>query len=171
MKSFVQKKAELAKIKDKLAKAKISVFTTFSRSGEKGLNVTELGELKKRLRGVEAEYVVGKKTLVDLALKNSQKQVGADQGVFGFAGSLGVTFGYGEETAAAKTLYNFTRKYPALKLLGALWGDQVLDEKSFLEFAKLPTREVLIGRILGLMNYPLSALANVLGQTANKRNA
>ena len=56
MKSFEQKKAELIKLKTKLAKAKLVVFTTFARTGEKGLGVKQLAELKKGLRVAEAEY-------------------------------------------------------------------------------------------------------------------
>lgn len=159
MKTFQQKKEELAKLKDKFSKSKLTVFTSFARKGEKGLSVKEMQVLKKNLRGVESEYMVEKKTLLDKAFKGKMD-------VFDLDGSLGVVFGYGEETAAAKTVYEFSRKNQALKLFGAIFGDKILDNKAFLEFAKLPSREVLIGRIMGLTKYPLSALANVLGEVA-----
>ncbi|MBI2063547.1 MAG: 50S ribosomal protein L10, partial [Candidatus Yanofskybacteria bacterium] len=62
MKSFAQKKEELTKLKDKLAKAKIVIFSSFAREGEKGLNVAEMRELKTGLRVVKGDYVIGKKT-------------------------------------------------------------------------------------------------------------
>jgi len=62
MKSKEQKKKELAGLKDKLAKSKITIFTTFAREGEKGLAVSGMRGLKKDLRAADSEYVVGKKT-------------------------------------------------------------------------------------------------------------
>lgn len=166
MKSFKQKKEELAKLKEKLAKSKMTIFTSFARAGEKGLNVKDMQTLKKNLRKVDSEYVVEKKTLLDKTLKETKKSVD----IFGFDGSLGIVFNYGEEAAAAKSLYDFSRKNQALKLFGALWGDKVMDSKAFVEFAKLPTKEVLIGRFLGLVKYPLSKLANILGEVAKTKN-
>jgi len=165
MKSFTQKKEELAELKKKLAKSKLTVFTTFAREGEKGLSVAGIQTLKKGLRGAESEYVVGKKTLLDRALKEDKKAVEVSE----FAGSVGVVFGYGDEQKTAKAVYDFSRKNPALKLFSAIIDGKLMDVKGFLEFAKLPSKEALIGRILGLMQYPLSSLANVLGQVAGKK--
>lgn len=165
MKSFQQKKKDLVKLKDKLSKSKLTVFTSFARDGEKGLSVKDIQALKKNLRGVESEYAVGKKTLLDKALKESKKDVN----IFGFNGSMGVVFGYGDQSAVAKSIYEFSRKNQALKLFGAIFGDKLLDSRTFVEFAKLPSKEVLIAKVLGLMKYPLSAMANVLGQIAKTK--
>src|SRR3989344_6759261 len=102
MKTFQQKKEELTKLKDKLAKAKIVVFSSFARGGEKGLNVMAMGKLKKDLRAVESEYVVEKKTLLSRALKNVKNPVD----VFQYQGSLGTAFGYGDGQAVAKAIYS-----------------------------------------------------------------
>jgi large subunit ribosomal protein L10 len=162
MKSFTQKKKELAKLKEKLAKSKLTVFTSFSRAGEKGLNVKSMQALKRSLRAVESEYAVEKKTLLDKALDGKVD-------IFGYDGSLGVVFGYGEVSAAAKSVYEFSRKNPALKLFSAIFGDKILDNKDLIEFAKLPTKDVMIARFLGLLKYPLSSLANVLGEVAKTK--
>lgn len=173
MKTLKQKKEELGKLKNKLSKSKLTIFTSFARAGEKGLNVKEMQVLKKGLRSVESEYAVEKKTLLDRALRDTSKVKDANSDakvdVFGYEGSIGVVFGYGQELAAVKSVYEFSRKNPALKLFGAIFGDKLMDGKSLIEFAKLPTREVLIGRILGLMKYPLSAMANVLSQIAKQK--
>lgn len=165
MKSFEHKKQELVKLKEKLAKAKLVVLSSFARGSEKGLNVSEMRGLKKDLKAVEAEYVISKKTLFNKAIKKGGK--GMD--VFQFEGSLGAALGYGDEQSAAKAVYNFAKKHPALKCLGAIWGNKVFDTVQFAEFAKLPAREILIARLLGMMKYPISALANVLDQIAKKQ--
>ncbi|MEX1064215.1 MAG: 50S ribosomal protein L10 [Candidatus Paceibacterota bacterium] len=164
MKTFQQKKEGLSKVKDKLSKSKITVFTTFSREGEKGLSVVDMRTFKKGLKDVEAEYLVEKKTLVDKALKDDKKDVD----VFQFNGSMGVVFGYGDEATVAKSIYNFSKSNPALHFFGALFNDQFIDADKFSELAKLPSRDVMLGRTLGMMKYPLSGLVNVL--QGNMRN-
>lgn len=170
MKSFQQKKEELAKLEEKLSRSKLTIFTSFARSGEKGLKVKEMQALKRSLRSVDSEYVVEKKTLLDKTLQNGKKvKTSGKIDVFGYDGSLGVVFGYGDQSAAAKSIYEFSKKNPVMKLLGAILGDKIMDGKSLIEFAKLPSREVLIGRILGLMKYPLSSMANILRQVTKQK--
>src|SRR3989338_11718084 len=98
MKSRIQKSEELKKLKDKLPKSKITVFTSFSpstssgqvKAGEKGLSVAQMTELKRLLRAMKSEYFVTKKTLMDLALKD-KKYDGLD--IFGMDGSIGLVIG------------------------------------------------------------------------------
>ncbi len=173
MKSKEQKKKELVELKEKLSKSKITIFTTFAREGERGLAVSGMRTLKKDLRAADSEYVVGKKTLLNKVLAEDKKDID----VFQYQGSMGIVFGYGDEMAIAKSVYNFARKNPAMKYFGALWNpsagsgqaSKFMDLAEFTEFAKLPTREVLITRLLGMINYPLSALAATLNQIALKK--
>lgn len=166
MKTKLQKKESLKDLKEKLSKAKITIFTSFARTGEKGLSVGEMRELRKSLKDSQSEYLVEKKTLVDKTLKEAKKK---EADVFSYDGSLGMVFGYGEETAAAKSVYNFAKKHPALKYFSAIWGDRFMDLAQLTEFAKLPAKDVLIARLLAMMKYPLSGLANVLKQVADKK--
>jgi large subunit ribosomal protein L10 len=165
MKTREQKKKELNTLKDKLSRSKIVIFTSFAREGEKGLNVGEMRSLKDNLRAINSEYVVGKKTLIDKVLKENNS--GVD--VFKYPGSLGVVFGYGEEPAVAKSVYDFAKKNPILKFFSALWNGKFIDSNEIIELAKLPTREILIARFLGMLKYPLSALAGVLNQIAQRQ--
>jgi large subunit ribosomal protein L10 len=166
MKSKEQKKKELAGLKDKLARSKITIFTTFAREGERGLAVSGMRGLKKDLQAANSEYVVEKKTLLDKALIEGKKNVD----VFQYPGSMGVVFGYGDEAAVAKSVYNFAKKNPALKYFGAFIIGKFMDLAEFTEFARLPSRDVLIARLLGMMKYPMSALAVVLDQVAENKS-
>lgn len=165
VKTKEEKKKELNILKDKFSRSKIVIFTSFAREGEKGLNVSEMKALKNDLRVIDSEYVVGKKTLINrlLAEKNSNVDV------FKYPGSIGLVFGYGEESAVVKSVYNFTKKNSILKFFGALWSGKFVDYKDLVELAKLPSREILIARLLGMLKYPLSALANALNQIAQKQ--
>ena len=167
MKSKSQKKIELETLKKCLSKSKITVFTSFAGKEGKGLNVAEMRNLKKDLRGVDSEYLVEKKTLLNKAL--SLNKMKAD--VFEFPGSMGVVFGYSEEAAVAKSVYSFAKKNPAFKYFGAFLGGKFMDLNEFTEFAKLPSREVLLARLVGMLIYPLSSFASVLNQIAKKNES
>lgn len=113
-------------------------------------------ELRKQLRPLDSEYSVEKKTLLNRATQQA------------FPGSPGVAFGYGDPYAVAKTIYQFAKKHSALKLYGALMGGEFVDEAKLTEWAKLPSKEVLIGRLVGMLSYPIRGLAVTLDQIAKQ---
>lgn len=165
MKSKQQKKDELKALKAKLPEAQITVFTSFARSGEKGLSVAQMTELKRMLRGINSEYVVTKKTIVDRA-------VGADKAnVYDMDGSLGLVVSKDEPYDLAKKVYEFAKKNTALQFFGALLNGEFISKEQFMEMAKMPSREVLIGRLFGMMKYPITSLYGVMTEVAkNKSN-
>lgn len=164
MKSKQRKIEELSKLKEKLPKSKITVFTSFAKPGEKGLSVAQATQLKRMLRDNEAEYFVTKKTLMDRAVKNYD---GLD--VYQMAGSLGLVLGYGNPYDIAKKIYEFARKNQAMEFYGAILDDNFVTKERFLEIAKLPSREVLLGRLVGMLTYPMRGLAVVLSEIAKKK--
>ena len=185
MKSKLQKSEELKSLKEKLPKSKITVFTSFSpstgsqpsqnatagtagqgKAGEKGLSVAQMTELKRLLRSFGAEYFVTKKTLMDLAVKGKGYD-GLD--IYKIEGSVGLVLGGDEPYTVAKKIYEFSRKNPSLHFWGALMDGKFLSKEGFLEIAKMPSKEVLIGRLLGMLTYPMRGLAVVLAEVAKKR--
>ena len=167
MKTKNQKSQDLKKLKDKLPKSKITIFTTFSRAGEKGLSVAQMRELKNSVRG-SADYFVTKKSLIEKALKDLNYD-GVD--VYGITGSMGVMFSDDDAYAVSKKVYEFSKKNPALQFFGALFENSFLDKEAFLELAKMPSRETLLARLFGMMKYPISGLAIVLNEVAKKKEA
>src|ERR1700741_5085288 len=156
MKNKAQKKESIDALAAELPKATITIFTTFARTGEPGLTVSQLQELKRALRQADGDYVVAKKTLVDQALRGAKFE-GVD--VFGMDGSMGVVLGHGDVFAVAKTLHQFAKKNPALKLLVAWTDGHAVAHKELIDMATLPSREELLVRLLGMMKYPLTSLA------------
>src|SRR3989344_2333194 len=171
MKSKQRKSEELSNLKTKFPKSKITVFTSFSSStssgqakaGEKGLSVAQMTELKRLLRSMHSEYLVTKKTLIDLAFKGA-KYDGLD--VYGMEGSIGLVLGDGDPYLIAKKIYEFSRKNQALHFWGAVMDGKFMGPDGFLEMAKMPSKEVLIGRLLGMLTYPMRGLAVVLSKVA-----
>ncbi len=162
MKSKSQKKEELKALASKLPKSELTIFTSFARIGEKGLSVSQMTELKRTLRAAHSEYLVTKKTLIDRALEGK-----AD--VYGMQGSLGLVLGTEDPYGIAKKVYDFARKNPALQFFGALFDGNFIGKEQFIEMAKMPSREALIGRLLGMMKYPLTGLAIVMSELAKKK--
>lgn len=168
MKSKVQKSSELKVIKDLIPSSKAIVFTTFSRAGEKGLSVAQMTEMKRMLRSMNARYFVIKKSLTDIALKGLNLE-GAD--VFSFNGSLGLALGGEDAYALAKSLYDFSKKNPALQFHGAFIDGVFVGQEGFMEMAQMPSREVLLGRLLGMMKYPISGLYITLSEIAKQKES
>ncbi len=176
MKSRTQKKEELKSLRGKLPNSQITVFTSFARTGEKGLSVAQMTQLKRLLREIKSEYVVTKKTLVEMATKEMSGDAVVD--VYSMVGSLGLVVGPAKEKdganseepyGIAKKVYDFAKKNPALQFFGAFVGGVFISKEQFLEMAKMPSREVLIGRLLGMMRYPISGLAIVLNQVGKQK--
>lgn len=170
MKSKIKKQEELTNLKEKLPKSKITVFTSFSKPGEKGLSVAQATELKRLLRANDAEYFVTKKTLMQKAfLKNK------DVNIYNIGGSPGLVLGYGDPYNVAKKVYEFSRKNLALGFWGALLRQSYegqahfIDLNAFLEIAKMPSKEILLGRLVGMLMYPMKSLAVALNEIANKK--
>ncbi|MEK7603786.1 MAG: 50S ribosomal protein L10 [Patescibacteria group bacterium] len=168
MKSKTNKAKELALLKDKLPNSKVVVFTSFSKAGEKGLSVSQMTALKKLLRSSNSEYFVIKKTLIDLAIKDKRYD-GLD--IYGMDGSIGLVLGDNDVYKIAKDVYEFSKKNSSLHFWGAVTDGKFLGLDAFLEIAKMPSRETLIVRLLGMMKYPLTGLYVVLSETAKQRVA
>ncbi|MBP9822293.1 MAG: 50S ribosomal protein L10 [Candidatus Pacebacteria bacterium] len=169
MKTKVQKKEELKSLQAKLPQSQITVFTSFARVGEKGLSVAQMTQLKRLLRESKSEYVVTKKTLVERAAKEMSKD--APINVYEMTGSLGLVVGMEEPYGLAKKIYDFSKKNPALKFFGAFVNGAFVSKEEFLEMAKMPSKEVLIGRLLGMMKYPITSLYVVMTEVAKKKGA
>ena len=167
MKSFKQKKEELEDLKEKLPKSLITIFTTFSKAGEKGLSVGQMTELRRLLKGLNSKLVVTKKTLIDLALKAAGKDVDVRQ----MSGSIGLVLGNDDPYAVSKKLYEFSRKNQALHFWGALIDKGFINVEEFLEMAKMPSREALLARLFGMMKYPVTGLCIVLSEITKKQSS
>jgi large subunit ribosomal protein L10 len=166
MKTKQQKSEELNALRGKIPASKITVFTSFARSGEKGLSVAQMTELRKLLRSLGAEFLVTKKTLIDRAFK----QIG-DFKILDMIGSMGLAMGGEDAYTVAKKIYEFAKKNPALQFFGAMFDGKYIGHDEFIEIAKLPSREMIIARLFGMMKYPISSLAIVLKEVAKKKEA
>lgn len=159
MKSKQRKHEELSKLKEQLPRTKITIFTSFSKPGEKGLSVAQATELKRLLRANEAEYFVTKKTLMEKAFAKNK-----DVNIYSIAGSPGLVLGYGDPYNVSKKVYEFAKKNHALAFWGAIMDGKLIDLSAFMEVARMPSKEILLGRLVGMLTYPIRRLVMVLSE-------
>ncbi|MCD4762034.1 50S ribosomal protein L10 [bacterium] len=156
-----QKKEMLADIKEKIDKSKSMVFTSFD-----SLGVKENEELRNKLKAEQSEYLVVKKTLLDIALKEKKiKGVDAKE----LEGKLAVVFGYEDEVAPAKIIAAFIKEYDEkIKFIGGFLENKYLDEDEINALSKLPSKQELYAKIVGSINAPVSGFVNVLAGNLRK---
>ncbi len=123
-----------------------------------GLTVSDLSELRRSLKSVDAEFHVVKNTVAKKALAGRQEAVVIDL----FKGQTGIVFAFGDAGAAAKKVSEAAKKNEKLKLIGGFLDGSVLDPGAIGKIADLPPREVLIAKILGSMVAPHRGLLGVL---------
>ena len=161
-KTKAQKIQVVEKTAEKIKKAKILVFTSFSQRGKKGLNFAAMEKLKKELKRVDAEYMVLKKTLLDLALQRFSFEGEIKPKDLG--GSVAVLFGYNDLIEPVKILHKLSKENEALVFYLALntENNEIISKELLVELANLPSREILLYRLAGAVRYPLSGMVNVL---------
>ena len=118
----------------------------------RGLSVKEAEELRRRIRADGAEYHIYKNTLAVRALQDLE--LPSMESVL--EGPSGFVFASEDPIAAAKTLKQFAREHKQLSIKGGLFEGQVLDDKQAIAMADMPSREELIGQIVGMLASPLN---------------
>ena len=126
----------------------------------RGISVPQAAELRTALRGADSSFTIVKNTLAERAAD----QVGADGLKELLEGPTAMTFVRGDAAAAAKALRDFRRGTGGtlLEFKGGWMNGQPLTPEDVDAIAQLPSREVLIGRLVGLIASPLSGLATAL---------
>jgi large subunit ribosomal protein L10 len=125
----------------------------------RGISVPQAAELRTRLRDADATFRVVKNTLSERAAD----QAGADGLKELLQGPTAMTFVRGDAAAAAKALRDFHRANQLLEFKGGWMNGAPLSADDVQSIAQLPSREVLYGRLVGMVAAPLTGLAAALG--------
>lgn len=148
-------KIELVKnLTEKIKSAKSAIFVDY-----KGLKVKDLTELKKSLRKSGTDYVVVRKTLIDLAFKNAGIK---DLDVKSMEGQIALSLSKEDEVSGAKIIDGFSKTNENVKMLGGILGTQIMDAAQVKALAKIPSKEELLAKLVGTLNAPVSGFVNVL---------
>ena len=147
----------LASIEKELKNATSVAFTSNTK-----LTVEEVTRLRKELIKVDASFTLVKKTLIRIAFKNVY---GVELTEDIMPGQVAVVISKWDKIAGISIVNKYAtelRKEEKIKFVGAYFDGQVLDAAAATKIATLPSREVLLSKLLGSMKAPISALARFL---------
>lgn len=142
-----QKEKQVEYISDRFEKAKSIIFADF-----RGLNVTQITELRRKLSEAHAEMKVVKNRLTKRAAKNRNIE-GLDEHL---TGPTAMTSTDTDPVLPAKILVNFAKDHDALQIKAGFMDGRVLDLGIIRMLASLPSREVLLSKALGSLMAPIT---------------
>ena len=157
--NFDAKKVIVEEIKEKIKSAKTLTFVDY-----RGLTAVEDTALRAAFRKAEAEYKVYKNRLLLRALE--------ELGMTGYEsileGTTAVAFGYKDEVSTAKILVDTIKETKKMQLKGGILDGKQIDVAMVEELAKIPSKEVLITKLLYILQSPVRGLAVALKAIAEK---
>lgn len=124
----------------------------------RGLSVPQIGELRTRLRAADARFSVVKNTLTERAADAADAE--ALKALL--EGPTALTFVQGDAAAAAKALRDYARETDLVPFKGGLMDGNALTPEDIGAIARLPSRDVLYGQLVGVIAHPISGLARTL---------
>ena len=130
----------------------------------RGLTVEEDTELRKQLRAAGVTYKVYKNTMMNFAFKGTDFEGLAPY----LNGPSAMAYSTEDATAPARVLAEFAKKAKALEIKAGVVEGNVYDAKGMEAISSIPSREVLISRLLGSMQSPMANFARVINQIAEK---
>ena len=152
------KKEEKAKVIDELeedfGKCNVGILLDY-----RGIPTPEMNILRRKLQESGNKYRVVKNTLARFAAEKTGKKEVAGS----LKGPMAIAFGYSDISGTARVLTDYIRDSKVtLSITGGFLGNRLLTAADVQTLATLPSREVLLARVLGQMNAPITALASAL---------
>lgn len=129
----------------------------------RGLTMKQLEDLRKSLRAVNAQFTIAKNTLLKISLGETGNKLEEF-----FKEPTAVLIAKGDEVAPLKELAKFFKNFQKPVVKAGFLGKDILTAQDVDRLSKLPTREVLIGQLLGGLNSPISGLVYTLNGNIQK---
>jgi large subunit ribosomal protein L10 len=150
-----EKKVQIVdNLADDLSRSSIVIATNYQ-----GLLAKQMAELRNALAKAGVEYHVVKNSLVYRAADNAGKPQLRDI----IEGPVALAFGYDEVVNTAKALNQYIKSTALpIQIIGGLVEGRILPPEEVVNLANLPSREVLIAKLIGQLQAPISSLHNVL---------
>ena len=146
------KVAVVDEVRERLSESSASVVTEY-----RGLTVAAMAELRRTLRASGGDFKVFKNTLVRRAIEGGDHAGLADH----LTGPTAITFVSGDVSAVAKALKDFAKANPELIIKGGVLDGKSLSDTELKALADLPSREVLLSQLAGLIASPMQQLAGL----------
>src|SRR3954467_1408036 len=143
----------VADLTDKLSRTQLALVADY-----RGLTVAEISDLRKKLRETGAELIVAKNTLTLRAAKDSGHAALEPL----LSGPTALAFAYDDVAKAAKAINDFNRGPKKLVVRGGMLGKDVLAANALDRVASLPSREQVLGQIVGGVSAPVAGVVGVI---------
>ena len=158
-----EKEAIVAEVTEILNTSKSVVFLNFT-----GLDMQTTSNMRSKLRGNDISYLVAKKSLARIAIENSNISVEGE--LPDMAGELAVAYTNGDETAAAREIYEFQKEFEdKVSIQAGVFDGKLLGKSEMLEIAQIPGMQTLRGMFVNLVNSPLQRLAIVMAEISKTK--
>ena len=154
-----EKQAVIEEVTGLAAKAQTLVMAEY-----RGITVADMTKLRSAARSQGVDLSVLKNTLARRAVAGSAFEVAGDQ----MTGPLIYGFSV-DPVAAAKVVADFAKTNDKLVIRGGVYGGKALDVNGVKTLANIPTKEVLLAQLCGLLQSPMSRTAGVLAALAKKK--
>ena len=136
----------------------------FSRSNAailtdyRGLTMTDITQLRRKLQESQSEYHVTKNRLMKLALEEAKLPVPEDL----LEGPTATGFCFEEVSAVAKVLVDFSEESKILVIKGGILGDRIISADEVTALAELPPRDIVLAQVLGTIQGPASGITRAI---------
>ncbi len=157
-----QKEEEVKLLAEKFKTAKIILLTDY-----RGINVTDVTELRKNLRNTNSEYKVIKNNITRRALKECGIE-GLDEMLLG---PTAVVLNKEDYLEPAKIIYEYSKKNEFYKIKAGIIEGKVMTAEEIITLAKLPSRQTLLGMLAGALLGNITKLAVSLDQVRLQKEA
>jgi len=147
-------------IKGYVSTAKAAVLVDY-----RGLTVAQDTELRKKLRDSGVVYKVYKNTMLNFAFKGTEFEALSND----LNGPTAIAFGMDDATAPARILLECIKTMPKLEFKAGVVEGNYYDDKKIQVIATIPSREILISKLLGSLQSPITNFARVIKQIAEKQ--
>jgi large subunit ribosomal protein L10 len=153
-----RKIATVADLKEKMSRMQLAVVADY-----RGLTVAEIGDMRAKLREHGADMIVAKNTLLRIAAR----ETGNDSLEELLQGPTAITFAYDDVAKVAKTLDDYVKSSKKVTVRGSMLGQNIVPSEGLSDIAKMPSREEVLGQIVGGINAPLAGLVGVINAPVN----
>jgi large subunit ribosomal protein L10 len=153
-----EKTAVVAQLAESFNRASIAVVSEY-----RAIKAGESDDLRRRFRAAQGEFRVAKNTLVRLAIKNTKFETLESS----LGGAVGLVLSYADPVEVAKTINSLRELGERFKVRGGVLEGKPLTAAEISALAALPSREVLLAQLLGLLQAPATRLARLLNEPAS----
>ena len=148
-----EKAAIVADLNESFNRAKFSVVADYC-----GLTVSDLEKIRRDLRATSSEIRIAKNTLLKRAVADTSCESLADD----FTGTTAIVMSYDDPVGPAKVLAKCAEDYDKLQLRSAVLDGEKITIDDMVALSKLPSKEILLGQLLSVMNGVPTAFVRVL---------